>query len=128
LAEVSDLIVRKFREVFTTGAVYVNYRAFLEAVRTINEEGVAPEAVKDTSSFRFDLRKGDAVPHLHRVPVPDASSSANDNGGNLDAKAVLQKIKKHVRGCSHALHPHSMPRICPPTCTPAHTLRRPCGG
>lgn len=46
LAEVSHLVVRKFREVFTGGSgVYVNYRAFLEAMKAINTQGATPAEV-----------------------------------------------------------------------------------
>jgi hypothetical protein len=51
LAEVKDLLVRKFREVFSTGGIYVNYRAFLRAVKAI-EHGIGPEDVQ-VMTLRF---------------------------------------------------------------------------
>jgi hypothetical protein len=45
LAEVKDLLVRKFREVFSTGGINVNYRAFLRAVKA-TEHGIRPEDVQ----------------------------------------------------------------------------------
>ena len=91
-----DLLVKKFREVFSTGAVYVNYRAFLNAMRAINEEGTAPESVRDTAGFRFDLRKGVAPPQFHRIPAPEETAWQDVKG--LTELSVMQKIKKHVSG------------------------------
>lgn len=50
--------------------------------------------VKDTATFRFDLRKGAAAPQLHRVPAPEAAAWQSVRG--LTEEAVLQKIKKMV--------------------------------
>lgn len=41
----SPLLVRKFREVFSTGAVFVNYRAFLDAMRALHEQDLSPKEV-----------------------------------------------------------------------------------
>lgn len=126
LAEITPLLIRKFREVFSTGDIYVNYRAFLAAIKSINEQvmyiptyyfdtaswpltgrcsvfvptqGVAPGEVKDTPTFRFHQRKGAAAPVIHRVPAPPSADDVGvgEDGNALDVLTVLQKIRKHVR-------------------------------
>jgi hypothetical protein len=50
---VKDLLVRKFREVFSTGGIYVNYRAFLRAMKAI-EHGIRPEDVQVMMMMMYD--------------------------------------------------------------------------
>jgi hypothetical protein len=52
---VSPLLVRKFREVFSTGAVFVNYRAFLDAMRALHEQDLSPKEVRGWTLLKHDI-------------------------------------------------------------------------